>query len=738
MPNGARPQAIAIDPKDNYAYIADQNRPNIYVLDINPNSATYHTVVQTINVTSPLGLSQLAISSDGRRLFATGSDNNEQTPNRNLYAVNIDPRDKPSAQGSNERKWHQQIGVIPTASETEGIAATSDPKKMVFTNGFASVLTIDSNGDQIKLQDDGKGFGVLEIESDDPLNFRAKVDYAPLSLGVATDYFDVNEAVAVTVTQDGKYAFVAGRNSRAKINTREGGNIGIIANPLGPNPQLVAATRPIPGSLTNNLALSSDGKYLIASYPTFGLGGSSYVFDVEQMIKAIENPGNYKLDARDRGVDTWGFQASNQRNATTADLVRVPIDDINPLVSIAADYEIIEGNWINNFGFGIPDGTKRAPIGIGGNPKGLAIASVKNWLELEGPIGTSESGTNPLTPTFRWDFKGDGEECGLPGLTPDKDIHEVNLYVSVFPEGKGLLPDDRWAGLNSQDDKDYNPNRILTAKWNKNTGNWTWNGGSKPGNFEAFTLPPNLMLTAGQKYNWAVEALGENGKQLGKGQLVTGEFKTLLPKVKNSDTFSSVTVLTRGIEPGKPEDSQLIDNQVNAVAKHIYQEGGAVQKYNSATGKWQSVAPEGNDWVFNNAVRSPQYGKPLVLLANWMEGIQPHKLYNSGFAEAAADVLFASMVQLDLEKGGSIGKEGKLYDTTGKLIRNQGAVFNSPLHFVGFGQGAVVNSEIVQRLGTFLPDAGGTSRANRDFQMTTIDPYDYDDNSFEGTYLHLC
>ncbi|WP_293275177.1 hypothetical protein [Microcoleus sp. PH2017_18_LLB_O_A] len=76
----------------------------------------------------------------------------------------------------------------------------------------------------------------------------------------------------------------------------------------------MAATRPIPGSLTNNVALSSDGKYLIGSYPTLGLGGSSYVFDVEEMIKAIENPGNYKLDARDRGVDTWGFQASNQRN----------------------------------------------------------------------------------------------------------------------------------------------------------------------------------------------------------------------------------------------------------------------------------------------------------------------------------------------------------------------------------------------------------------------------------------
>ncbi|WP_293318275.1 DUF4114 domain-containing protein [Microcoleus sp. PH2017_15_JOR_U_A] len=494
LPSGARPQAIAIDPKDNYAYIADQNRPNIYVLDINPNSATYHTVIQTINVTSPLGLSQLAISSDGRRLFATGSDNNEQTPNRRIYAVNIDPADKPSAQGSNERKWHQQIKVIPTLSETEGIAATSDPKKMVFTNGLASVLTIDSNGDQIKLQDDGKGFGVLEIESDDPLNFRAKVDYAPLSLGVATDYFDVNEAVAVTVTQDGKYAFVA---------------------------QLVAATRPIPGSLTNNLALSSDGKYLIASYPTFGLGGSSYVFDVEQMIKAIENPGNYKLDARDRGVDTWGFQASNQRN-------------------------VIEGNWINNFGFGIPDGTKRAPIGIGGNPKGLAIANAKNWLELKGPIGDSKNDSNPLTPTFQWDLKGENEPCGLPGFKPDTDVDKVNLYVSVFPQGKGLLPGDRWDGLNSQDDKDYNPNRVLTAQWEN--GTWTWDGKTKAGSSEEFTLSSDRMLTAGQEYHWAVEATTNKGAK----KVVTNKFKTLLPTpISGSNTFSSVTVLTRGLEPKK-------------------------------------------------------------------------------------------------------------------------------------------------------------------------------------------
>jgi len=515
---------------------SDQNRPNIYVLDINPNSATYHTVVQTIAIDSPSGLQQLTINSDSRKLFITASDSN-------IHVININPLDKPTNSSSNPRKWHQQIGKILTPNGAMGITTTSDPSKITFTSGNPTT--------------DGSGFGVLEITNSDPLSFVATARYANLSLGDNLDYFDVNEGVAVTVMKDGRYAFVAGRNSRGNNNptdARQGGNIGIIKNPLGPNPQLVAATRPIPGSLTNNLALSSDGKYLIASYPTFNLGGSSYVFDVEEMIKAIENPGNYKLDARDRGVGSVGFVTNTERNATQADLARVPIDDINPLVSIATDYEITGGNWINNFAFSVPEGANRAPIGIGPNPKGLAIASVKNWLELEGPIGTSESESNPLTPTFKLDLKGDGEECGLTGFNPDTDVKEVNLYVSVFPQGKGLLPDDRWDGLNSAGDKDYNPNRVLTAQW-KN-GTWTWNGGTKAGSSEEFTLSNDRMLTAGQEYHWAVEAVTNKRER----KVVTDKFKTLLPApISGGNTFSSVTVLTRGLEP----QSNLIDRSLD-------------------------------------------------------------------------------------------------------------------------------------------------------------------------------
>jgi hypothetical protein len=60
--------------------------------------------------------------------------------------------------------------------------------------------------------DDARGVGVLTIVDDD---FAAgTINYIPLGLGSNVDYFDVNEGVGITITKDGKYGFVAGRNSR--------------------------------------------------------------------------------------------------------------------------------------------------------------------------------------------------------------------------------------------------------------------------------------------------------------------------------------------------------------------------------------------------------------------------------------------------------------------------------------------------------------------------------------------
>ncbi|WP_333464473.1 YncE family protein, partial [Microcoleus sp. herbarium7] len=191
LPSGASPRSIVVDSRDRYAYIADGKigGNSIYVLDINPFSSKYHQVTQTITVgAAPSGLRQMAISSDGKKLFVTAPNG----INSRIYVVNIDPKDRPSDPSQNPKKWNQLIGNITADEGVEGLAATVDPLKMTFTNSGK----------------DSKGFGVLDITNNNPVSFAATTRYTSLGLGSNFDYFDVNEGVSVTVLPDASYAFV--------------------------------------------------------------------------------------------------------------------------------------------------------------------------------------------------------------------------------------------------------------------------------------------------------------------------------------------------------------------------------------------------------------------------------------------------------------------------------------------------------------------------------------------------
>ena len=741
LPSGAEPRSIVIDPRDQYAYIADGKigSNSIYVLDINPFSSTYHQVTETIPVgTAPNGLRQIAISSDGKKLFVTAPNGS----NSKIYAVNIDPKDRPSDPSQNPKKWNQLIGSITADEGVEGIASTVNPLAMTFTNSGK----------------DSNGFGVLDITNNDPVSFAATTRYTNLGLGSTFDYFDVNEGVAVTVLPDASYAFVVGRNSDTKFfgqeipsvdgDPRAGSNIGIIKDPLT-NPQLVAGTRPIPDGFATDLALSSDSKFLYASYPNLsGAGGKVYVFDVEEFVKTLTNPGQFQVDNKGRGVGLPLFDSATARNATVADLSAIPIDNINPAVSIAADFQILtDAN--NQYTYGVPPGSKRAPVSAT-NARGLA-ATPLDWLDLTGPGGDT---MNDLTPTFEWNF-------GIP----DSQIREVNLFVSTFPEGEGLLPWDQVVNLSevlpdsglTQEEKrqflsspwqefdDFNPNRILTATW-KPAGGWVWNGANRGiGDKNNFTLDPNVTLTAGQTYYWAVEAINTEGER----NLDFGEFNTQLES--GFSPFTSVTVLTHGFTPPIVAEAVIPPNFFD-IANNIADAGGGglILRYDKGTGFWVPVDKYGvvmpdfpagqNPETTTNYLEqlatyiSDNYSdKSLVLLPDWAQNNES-SVPDSGFTEGAADAFYTSLVQLDQALGGTIGEldsqgRPRFYDSEGKLIRDQGDLFDSPMHFIGFSRGTVVNSEIVQRLLTAFPNAGGTNQFGRDFQVTTIDPHDFDQES---------
>ena len=72
---------------------------------------------------------------------------------------------------------------------------------------------------------------------------------------------------------------------------------------------------------------------------------------------------------------------------------------------------------------------------------------------------------------------------------------------------------------------------------------------------------------------------------------------------------------------------------------------------------------------------------------------------DTGFDEAAADAMFASLAALNSQ--------------------SDGALFNTNLHFIGEDRGVSANSEIIQRLGAYFP---ATNFPNQKIYETSLDP----------------
>ncbi len=706
----SRPFWVVVDDRNQLVYVSDetgyplpslfpllptqqqQYESNIYVFDINPFSDMYHKQIETLKVTgnAKLGLRGMALSSDGRRLYvaiagagSVGIFGNSEGFNGQVAIFNTDPADRKKEEEARlngkplTRSFLTQIATVDTGlrGETYGVTATGNPRRMLFTNRL-----IDSIGLAL-LEEDAAG------STPTPMPTWKIRDTIDLKIGYPGSSFDVNNARGVAVTPDLSYAFVTGFNLYIKDEpshdpyvrpTRPaGGNIGIIPDPfrlyLVPgSARLAAGTRPIPWSFPDNLVISPDGRTLWAGY--YGTH-AIFAFDVDEIKKTVEG----------RVIN-----GQTGRPITLDELQRDPIDDLNPRIDLKADYRRFDG--IFQVPFDNPPGSNpRGPIASGGLPQGLAVQN--NFLRLVAPLGVEPS----RRPTFQWDFSG-------------VEVREVRLYVSVFPAGQGLLPEDRFfqfpdpalakRGLTLDllsVNGDFNPNRIATETWLSNK--------------TSHQLPPTHILTAGQTYYWAVEAISTTGQRNIKfGQFVTDRVRT-----QTTDAFSSVTIITHGFDLPSLTKARGVEQMVG---KKFFQlgaqiarsgslgplnepGGGLMMVYSRAGGQWIPVNEDGE--AFNVTVDPNSFrGQPLVLINNW---IQESFISESGFSEAAADAFFAALVQLD--------------ETTQK------ALFKSPIHLIGQSRGTVVTSELVQRLGTYLQ---GGSRPP-DIQMTLLDPHDFKQGS---------
>jgi len=613
---GAHPYWAVVDREDHYLYVSDEELPLVYVIDIRPSSAEYHHV-GTIPISLPgqligsRGLRGMALSSDGAFLYVAASNG----PQREGHIAVVDLR--PPIKELRDITARSVIDAIEVGKEPFGVTASENPDLVLFTDKF----------------DDRKGVGIVRLDRDS-IRLQAPT-YVDLTLGLAGNRFDVNNAVAVTLTADARYAFVTGFNEYRRlvpsydplfdiygpVDRPVGGNVGIIRDPLGldtvhKGPALVAATEGIPLSFPDNSVLSGDGKKL---YVGFRAAGKVVTYDVESIREILDQAF---------GTPT----SAPTKPGLVATLLSTPIDQV------ARD----------EFDVAI-----RSETPTGGLPQGLAAESLPLELLPVEPVKPAAVGGTDLIPRFRW------QVTGVEGV-------KSKIYVSVSPAGEGLFPTD-FAG------EDRNLHRIVSGVE------------LDAGVFE-YELDEPRRLTAGQTYYWGVEATTSDGQHTARK---FGTFQTAAVEVTGRGV-GGVTVITHGYEPFSPDDL-IPDHWAIQLGKQIAEASdGQLLVYHKKTGVW---VKEGD---------SPTIAldKPIVLIADWHGESQ---IDGPGFAEAAADAMFASLVVLDHELAGRV---------FGDLP--SGHVNPAHFHFIGHGQGAVVNSEIIQRLGIYRPLVSG-------IQMTTLD-----------------
>ncbi len=136
------------------------------------------------------------------------------------------------------------------------------------------------------------------------------------------------------------------------------------------------------------------------------------------------------------------------------------------------------------------------------------------------------------------------------------------------------------------------------------------------------------------------------------------------------------TIITHGYSLDATKGA-WVEGMADAIIARAIDEGapgGAVCRYDAATGAWRLVSGE----------LIP--GEPVCLIFRWLQDFaKPGEDW--GFAEAAADALYAAL------------RDATFIDASGEPIEGFDLVANRQLHFLGHSRGVVVNSEAVQRLG---------------------------------------
>jgi hypothetical protein len=652
-------------------------------VNINSKDPQFLKEIQQLNLpggitTGPSGFVDLAVSG-GRYLAVTA-------PKERATRIGFAAREKGDVfvidLVAMEKAWEQQVKGSQGADRTLRVQ-DADVKLIDFntsgkprTGQVPYYISAGSEAGQFVVSSPGaynQGFAAFTAKRDENGAWSDAKVGAPWLKPAQSDWWNgtkfrqnIEHAVGVVVSADGKYAFVAdyelifdepGFMDGALVYKQVGGKIGIIKDPFT-NPVFLGATTPIEGASLDNLSLSADGSTLLATAMVEEYGGPGDGYYSRMFSTVFQFNAAGLIEAAERG---------------SGDL-RKPID-LNNASLLPRRYDDLPKSWA------------------------VATLAANGDLELISP-------------------KVDADARPVFELKSSQNIVELNIYLSSFGPGEGLFPNDSpklpdWhAGDHSASGPEHDE-RILTLL---DVGEGTVYRAGQLITIRDFVNDADLAkfkLTAGQRYWWAAEA------KLADGTILTASQPFTVKKAYLDPNFggSSVTILTHGYQPPLVSGADGLSSSIpNAVfgktkaettgaaelARNIAKDQeGYAYKYDRFTGRWVSLDAGSAVPSLADALNM---GKPVALVPDW---VLESGWSDSGFAEAAADAVYASLLAADRASGG-------------KLLSGN-------LHLIGHSRGTVFNSELAQRI------VWGVEKYNlaapADLQMTTLDPHDFNQPS---------
>jgi hypothetical protein len=723
----------------------------LFVMNIDPGSKNYNKMVSikesdatkadpAVSLSlAPFGVSGMTIGPDGRTLVVAANIN------RNSVSLG-DPKKRGIVLVFNLDTLDFETGKIdapvPVKLPEDGISgkspqvitATRDPDRFLVANvedydRGLSTLVITRNDDgkplsakmgAIKMNQDKVNIDRLNIQRAQSAVLVKKdgIEYAIVS----DDNYNFNDTywmgmfeVPIFVSPPSGPPIAFGGSATAK-KVAVGGKLGIVKDPFGEKPEFLGATLPLDGYGIVNLSISEDGKVLLGQLKGgFGTQGTenaneskpneNHVWDVDALITAA-----LAMSKEERAIKHIKLPAAAEQ-----------------LIGKPGDKTVF--GPVGTF-FDAEAGLKMLA------PEGIAPGSFKYP-------------NTPITPTFKW------EVTLASPYEKDKTSLLSNFYISVFNPSKsaGLfpgspldklgkkssipkvgLPPEIFEALPQVDGKpeekfrDTYVGRSYTAL--EVTG--TYDPNDKKLHFE-LKLPPEAALTASQDYyagaTYVVTAKktdpanpqkGKTGITQAPSSFNTNSVKFTTPTLQgNPGKYTAVTVITHGYQP-PVENKSVVDTKSFVLGQGLAtRTGGGLFVYDPKTGNWlwyDASVKDLNERLVDSAKSAKKLadyrkeGKPIFLVSDWYS---ESGITTTGFAEAAADAIFASLLKLNKD--------------------NNNALQDVPMHFIGHSRGTIVNSEIIQRIGQYGDGQFGIKPS--DLQMTDLDVHDFDQASQDIDHL---